>query len=156
MTAQDTKTNSTAVSASTTVQMYLLFGGRCEEALAFYRLALGAEIERMTLFKDSPQPMPAGMLPAGFENKVMHASFRIGQTQILASDGNFAGAGLSGFSLVVTAPTVAEADRVFGLLADGGKVTMPLSKTFFAERWGSLNDRFGVGWQVIVSPEPAK
>src|SRR5213075_2220448 len=114
-----------------TIQPYLFFNGNCEEAIEFYRKALGAEVEMMMRFKESPEPAPPGMVPPGFENKIMHCSFRVGQTTVMASDGCSANkASFEGFSLSVTVPNEADADRVFNALAAGGKVTMPLNKTF--------------------------
>lgn len=137
--------------ANTFVQTYLFFGGRCEEALEFYRTAVGAQIEMLLHFNDSPEPFPPGALPPGFENKVMHATFRIGGTTIQAADGNQEGLNFSGFSLSLTVPTEAEADRAFAALADGGQVEMPLGKTFWSSRFGMLTDRFGIGWMVTVN-----
>ncbi len=135
------------------VQPYLFFDGRCEEALAFYRKALGAEVTMLMRFKDSPEPPQPGMVPPGSENKVMHSSFRIGETTVMASDGHCAGKpSFDGFSLSLTAGSEAEANRIFAALADGGQVRMPLGKTFFSPRFGMLTDRFGVGWMVIVAP----
>ncbi|OIQ89081.1 hypothetical protein GALL_290260 [mine drainage metagenome] len=136
------------------IQPYLFFDGRCEEALAFYRNALGAQIDILLRFDESPEPVPAGMLQPGFEHKVMHAALRVGETQILASDGCDDSARFGGFSLALSVPTAAEADRVFAALADGGKVGMPLGKTFFSPRYGMLTDRFGVGWMVMVPATP--
>ena len=108
--------------ANTLVQPYLFFGGRCEEALEFYRTALGAEVQMLTRFKESPEPQPG--LPDCFEEKVMHASFRIGETTLMASDGMCDGkANFEGFSLSITVPDEAEAERVFGALGEGGLVT---------------------------------
>jgi PhnB protein len=133
------------------VQAYLFFDGRCEEAIAFYQRALGAELTMLMRFKDSPEPSP-GMVPAGAENKVMHAALRIGDTTVMASDGRCLGnPSFQGFALSVTAANEAQADRTFAALADGGQVQMPLGKTFFSPRFGMLTDRFGVSWMVIVS-----
>ena len=122
-------------------QPYLFFDGRCEEALAFYRDALGAEVTELHRFQDSPE---RHMVPPGAENKVMHASFRIGDSTVHASDGSCAGqAHFQGFSLSLTVPNDAEAERRFARLADGGQVQMPLTKTFFASRFGMVADRFG-------------
>jgi PhnB protein len=132
------------------VQSYLFFGGRCEEALEFYRTAVGAQIGMMMRFKDSPEPVPADKLQPGFENKVMHASFRIGETELMASDGCGEGSSFSGFSLSLTVATEAEADRAFNALAQGGKVNMPMAKTFWSPRYGMLTDRFGIDWMVMV------
>jgi PhnB protein len=134
------------------VQPYLFFGGRCEEAIELYRAALGAEVTMLMRFKDSPEPPPPGVVPPGSENKVMHASLRIGDTIVMASDGRCEGSPrFEGFSLSVTVPNVAEADRVFAALADGGPVRMPLARTFWSPRFGMVADRFGVSWMVLVA-----
>lgn len=135
------------------VQPYLFFGGRCEEALEFYRNTLGAEVQMLTRFKENPEPQHG--LPDCFEDKVMHASFKVGQSVLLASDGRCEGpSSFDGFSLSIVVPDEAEADRVFNALAEGGLVTMPLEKTFWAPKFGMLVDRFGVGWMVSVTPKP--
>lgn len=136
--------------SDTFVQTYLFFGGRCEEALEFYRTAVGAQIDMISHFNESPEPHPPGKLPPGFENKVMHATFRIGNTTLMASDGSSEGLNFSGFSLSLAVPTEAEADRTFAALADGGQVLMPLGKTFWSPCFGMLTDRFGIGWMVTV------
>jgi PhnB protein len=134
------------------IQPYLFFDGRCEAALEFYRGALGAEVTMLMRFKDSPEPQEPGMVPPGAGQKVMHASFRIGETTVLASDGRCGGRpSLQGFSLSLTVSSESEADRVFASLADGGQVQMPLTKTFFSPRFGSVTDRFGVSWMVLVA-----
>ena len=135
------------------VQPYLFFDGRCEEALEFYRRALGAEVTMLMRFKDSPEPHEHGMVPPGAGDKVMHASFRIGDTEVMASDGQCAGRpSFQGFALSVTARDEADADRRFAALAEGGQVQMPLAKTFFAARFGMVADRFGVSWMIYVAP----
>ena len=135
------------------VQPYLFFEGRCEEAVEFYRRALGAEVEMLMRIKDSPDPYPPGMIPPGSGDKVMHVSFRIGDTTVMASDGTCNGKpSFQGFSLSLTARDAPEADRLFAALSDGGKVTMPLGKTFFAPRFGMVADRFGVSWMIYVTP----
>jgi len=142
----------TATKDNSLVQAYLFFNGRCEEAIEFYKKALGAEVDMLLRFKESPEPHQPGMVPPGSENKVMHASFRVGDTQIRASDGRCTGkTNFDGFALSLTVSTEAEADRRFTALADGGKVQMPLTKTFFSPRFGMVADRFGVMWMVIVS-----
>ncbi len=146
-------TTTSLTSCNTIIQPYLMFGGRCDEALEFYRSALAAEVETLMRFKDSPDPLPPGILQPGFENKVMHASFRVGETTIMASDGCNEGSIFSGFSLSLTVPTESEADRVFASLGDGGQVRMPLGKTFWSPRFGMVTDRFGVSWMVIVPNE---
>jgi PhnB protein len=136
------------------VQAYLFFDGRCEEAMEFYRTALGAKVDSLVRFKDSPEPPQPGMVPPGSQNKVMHTSFRIGDTQIMASDGRCSGKpNFQGFSLSLTVADAAEAERKFALLADGGKVNMPLTKTFFSPNFGMLADRFGVPWMVIAGAQ---
>ena len=133
------------------VQPYLFFNGRCEEAIEFYRGAVGAEPTMLMRYKDNPEPQP-GMVPPGAENKIMHASIRIGDTVVMASDGECSGKlNFQGFSLTLSVRDEAEADRVFGALSQGGQVQMPLTKTFFSSRFGMLVDRFGVGWMVIVA-----
>ena len=133
------------------VQPYLFFDGRCEEAIDFYKKALGAKVDMMMRFKDSPEPVPPGMCPPGSDDKVMHAALRIGDTVVMASDGMAGGKPeFKGFSLSVSTPNEKEADRLFAALGKGGKVTMPMSKTFFSPRFGMVSDKFGVGWMVIV------
>ena len=135
------------------VQPYLFFDGRCEEALEFYRSALGAEVTMLMRNNESPEPPPPGMVPPGSEKKILHATFRIGETTLMASDGHCQGKPeFKGFSLSITVASEAEADRVFAALGNGGQVQMPLSKTFFSPRFGMVADRFGVGWMVIVGP----
>jgi PhnB protein len=130
------------------VQPYSNFNGRCEEALAFYGKALGAKIEMVMHFKDSPDPT---MVSPGSENKIMHSSFRVGDAIVLASDGRCQGeTNFQGISLTLTVPDEAEAERRFSALSDGGQVQMPLTKTFFSPRFGMVADRFGVTWMVLV------
>ena len=140
--------------AHSLVQPYLFFGGRCEEALEFYRGALGAQVDFLTHYQDSPEPQPPGLLPPGFEKKVMHTTFRIGETILMASDGCEVGGKFDGFSLSLAVPTEAEADRAFAALAVGGQVRMPLAKTFWSRRFGMVTDRFGVVWMVSVASTP--
>lgn len=133
------------------VQAYLDFDGRCEEAVEFYRQALGAEVEMLVRFKESPEPHECA---AGSEDKIMHASFRIGETQIMASDCHCQGSpAFQGFSLSSSVATEAEADQYFNALAEGGKVEMPLEKTFWSPRFGVVSDRFGVRWMINVIAE---
>jgi len=133
------------------VQPYLFFDGRCEEAIEFYRRALRAEVTMLMRFKDSPEPQPPGMIPPGSENKVMHASMRIGETTVNASDGECNGKpSFEGFALSLDAANEAEADKLFAALSEGGQVKLPLTKTFFSPRFGMVADRFGITWMVIV------
>ena len=133
------------------VQPYLYFEGRCEEALEFYRGALGAQVTMLMRWKDAPQPTEPGMRPHAPENKVMHAAFRVGDTEILASDGQSQGRPtFQGFALALSTFNDAETDRLFGALADGGQVLQPLTSTFFTSRFGMLVDRFGVSWTLLT------
>jgi len=135
------------------VQPYLFFYGRCEEALDFYKSALGAKVEVMMRFKDSPEPPQPGMCKPGSEDKIMHASFRVGDTALMASDGRCEGKpSFQGISLSVTAKDDGEAERFFTALGTGGQEQMPLTKTFFSSRFGIVADRFGVSWMVVVMP----
>jgi len=136
------------------VQPYLFFDGRCEEAVEFYRHALGAKVSMLMRFKDNPEPPQPGMCPPGSDEKIMHCSFNIGDTMVMASDGRCTGQpNFRGFSLSLNAPDEAEAERLFDTLADGGQVQMPMTKTFFSPRFGMVADRFGVSWMVIVLPQ---
>lgn len=132
------------------IQPYLFFGGRCEEALAFYRSAMGAEVKLLMRYNESPEPPPPGRLQAGFEAKVMHAEFQVGETTLFASDGCDDQSAFKGFSLALYVASPSEASRAFEALALGGSVQMPLSKTFWSPCFGMLTDRFGVGWMVSV------
>lgn len=137
------------------VQPYLFFGGRCEEALDFYREALHARIGTVLRWSDSPEPPPAGMLAPGYEQKVMHAEFTVGSATLMASDGcgnpGPKDTAFGGFRQALTVPTESLVDRIFEALAsDGGTVDMPLAKTFFSPRYGMVTDRFGLAWMVMV------
>ena len=141
----------------TTITPYLFFGGRCEEALEFYRKALGAEVEMVLRFNESPEPPPPGVLQPGFEKKIMHASFRVRGVALMASDSCDDKAKFDGFRLALTVPNEADARRAFAALADGGTVQMPLAKTFWSPCYGMVTDRFGLGWMVTVpAPTDAK
>jgi PhnB protein len=133
------------------VQPYIFFNGRCEEALNYYQRSLDAKIETIIRYKDNPEKTT----PPGMKNKIMHANFRIGETQIMASDGNAITAtpSFEGFALSVNAPTEAQADCLFTGLSDGGAVVMPLNKTFYSPRFGMVVDRFGILWMIIAAPE---
>jgi len=128
-----------------------MFNGRCEEAINFYKTELGAEVLALLRFKENPPP--ADRVPANWDNKVMHSCFKIGDTQIMASDGDCADkAGFSGVRLSIEVKNEAEAERAFTGLSKGGQVKMPLGKTFFSPRFGMVEDRFGVSWMVVTSP----
>ena len=141
---------------NSTVQPYLFFGGRCEEALNYYRTAIGAQVEMVMRYSDSPEAPPPGLLAPGFENKVMHASFRVGNIRLMASDGCDDKSKFDGFRLALAVPTEAEAHTAFNALADGGSVQMPLCKTFWSPCYGIVTDRFDVGWMVMVPGESAR
>lgn len=131
------------------LQPYLFFDGRCEEAIEFYRDALGAEVTMLMRFRDNPEP---GACAPEDGNKVLHANLRIGDFTLLASDGRCeVKPAFQGFALSLTLPDEAQAERLFGSLADGGQVQMPLAKTFFASRFGMVTDRFGVCWMLMVA-----
>jgi PhnB protein len=135
------------------VEPYLFFEGRCDEAIEFYRRALGAEVDPLMRYKESPEPHQPGALPPGSENKVMHAVIKIGDTKVMVSDGRCSGRPVfQGFALTISAPDVGRADQMFAALADGGRVQMALAKTFFSPRFGMVTDRFGVLWMIIVMP----
>ncbi len=130
------------------VQSYLFFDGRCEEAIDFYKKTLGAEVGMLMRWKDCPDK--SACTPAN-ENKVMHASLKIGESRVMASDGRNTGhPEFKGFALSVNAKDETDADRLFNSLSAGGKVMMPLGKTFFSPRFGMTTDKFGVNWMVIV------
>ena len=131
------------------LQPYLYFGGRCEEAIEFYKKTVGATVERFMRFDESPQPTPEGAIPKDWGQKVMHATLRLGDSILMASDGCGA-TKFDGFALSVNVANDAEAKRTFAALSEGGKVCMPLNKTFFASSFGMLTDKFGVSWMVIV------
>ncbi|MFO0997551.1 MAG: VOC family protein [Alphaproteobacteria bacterium] len=136
------------------IQPYLFFNGRCEEAIEFYKAALGAEVVMMMRFKDSPEKPPPDRVVPGSDNKVMHASVRVGGAEFMASDGMCGGTtNFQGFALSLQAASEAEADRLFNALAKGGTIQMPLGKTFFSPRFGMVADKFGVLWMVIVMPK---
>jgi uncharacterized glyoxalase superfamily protein PhnB len=133
---------------------YLFFGGRCEEALDYYKKHLSAEVGAIMRHTDSPEPAPEGMLPDGFESKVMHAEFTIGQTKLMASDGcGEVMTGSDGYRVALVVPTEADANRVYTALADGGKAEMPICKTFWSPAFGMVVDQFGIRWMVMVPGE---
>lgn len=139
------------------IEPYLFFNGCCEEAINFYRAELGAELQMMMRNADSPEPPPPGVLPAGSEQKIMHASLLIGGALVMMSDGMCDGevgaAAFKGFSLSIDCADEAEARRMFDALAQGGRVDMPLGKTFWAPLFGVVADKFGVSWMVGVADD---
>ena len=131
-------------------QIYLFFDGRTEEALDFYKKTLGVEVEMLMRYKDAPLEAKEGCAP-GTENKVMHSSFKLGDQRVMASDGYAKGnPEFKGFSLSLATKDEAEAEKVFAALGDGGQVQQPLIKTFFSPKFGMVQDKFGVGWMVLV------
>ncbi len=135
------------------IQPYLFFNGRCEDAVNFYKRALGAEVQMMMRYKESPEPSsPDHPMPPDWGDKIMHASMKIGETVVMASDGCDEKTLFQGFSLSITVPDEADADRVFAALSEGGQVRLPLTKTFWSPRFGMLQDKFGVGWMIGVMP----
>ena len=136
------------------VQAYVTFGGRCEEALEFYKKAVGAEVKDLLRWKDSPDA--AMQPPPGYEEKVMNASLRIGDSELMADDGMGAKeVEFKGMTLALSVADDAEAKRVFTALGEGGSVQMPLAKTFWTSSFGMLTDKFGVPWMVNVDASPA-
>lgn len=136
------------------VQPYLFLDGRCEEAVNFYKTALNAEVTMMMRFKENPEPQPNPMGGKELDEKIMHASFKVGQTELMASDGYAKGKPeFKGITLSLSAATEAEARKIFAALSEGGQVQMPLAKTFYSPCFGMLADRFGVSWMVIVPGE---
>jgi PhnB protein len=132
------------------VQPYLFFDGRCEEALEFYKKALGAEVTMLMRYKDAP-PSEPGAQPHVSPDKIMHASMRIGDTVVNASDGHCTGQpSFKGFANSLVTDSGPQAEKFFAALSDGGKVQLPMTKTFFSSHFGMLEDRFGVGWMVLV------
>jgi PhnB protein len=136
------------------VQPYLYFEGRSQEAIDFYKSVLGAEVEVVMHFKDAPPEMQAQIEP-GQSDKIMHAAIKVGDTSVLISDGRCGGkAAFSGIALTLNVDSDADADSYFAALSKSGQVTMPISKTFFASRFGMVNDKFGVSWIVIRANAP--
>jgi len=135
-------------------QPYLFFEGRAEEALALYTKVFETQASALIRNKEAPEKPPPGMLPPGSDDKVMHAAFKVGGTEVMLSDGRCSGKpNFGGFSLAVDTTDETTARRIFNALSDGGQVTMPLGKTFFSPLFGMLTDRFGVGWMVMVAQQ---
>jgi PhnB protein len=133
------------------VEPYLNFEGRCEEALAFYQKALGAEILVCMRYSDNPEPPAQSMTPPGSEKKIMHAAFRVGSSTLMASDGRCLGASkFEGISLTLTLDSEEAAKRAHAALTDGGETVMPLQRTFFSPAFGMARDRFGVHWMILT------
>lgn len=133
------------------IQPYLFFEGRCDEAIAFYREVLGAEVQLLMRYADNPEAEVPAWLPPGSGNKVMHATLQIGHSVVMASDGMCSGkTAFNGFKLSFNVADAAAAERVFKALGEGGQVEMPLTATFWSPCFGMLVDRFGLSWMVSV------
>jgi PhnB protein len=137
------------------IEPYLFFNGCCEEAIDFYKNAAGARLEMMMRYRESPDPVPEGCVPDGWENKILHATLHIGEARLMVSDGNSDAPGFRGFALSLALPGEAEAQRAFAALSEGGTVLMPLGKTFWSPCFGMATDRFGVMWMVTVAAQGA-
>ncbi len=137
--------------SNTLIHPYLFFAGRCEEAIEHYKNAIGAKVQFLMRFRDSPEPHPDGALPEGSENKIMHATLTIDGAILMASDGLCAEPSFDGFRVSLAFATEARADEAFKALAEGGSVQMPLGKTFWSPCFGMVTDRFGVGWMISTS-----
>ena len=135
------------------VQPYVFFNGRCDEALKFYEAAIDAKVNLILRFKDSPEPVPAEQVPANFDDKIMHCCFKVCGCDIMASDGCEEGAKFDGFSLSITVEDEATAHRYFNALAEGGKVEMPMGKTFWSPCFGMVTDQFGMSWMIGLAGE---
>lgn len=153
--AQEETLATAMATQSATIMPYLFFSGRCEEALAYYERAIGAKIGQVMRFNESPDAVPEGLLPPGFETKIMHSDFTVGNQMIMASDGCDDRSTFQGFRLAISVATAEDADRIFNALAEGGTVDMPLGPTFWSPRYGMVTDKFTVGWMVMVSPAQA-
>ncbi len=154
--AQEAQLRQTISLQQATLNPYLFFEGRCDEALEFYQQHLAAKPGLIFRFSDSPEPIPEGAIPDGFENKVMHCEFSIGNVKIFASDGSCADepTSFAGFSLALTVQTEDDAHRVFDALAEGGQINMPLSQTFWSPLYGQVSDKFGIAWMVMLPATP--
>lgn len=137
------------------IEPYLNFNGRCDEAVEFYKKALGAEVLMRSAFKDAPDPEMLKQMPPGTGDKVMHVTMKIGDSIVMASDGKCAGAPtFEGISLSLAPSSLQEAEKLFAGLSQGGQVLMPLTKTFWSPGFGMLSDKFGVHWMVNVPGGP--
>lgn len=134
---------------------YLYLSGQCDEALAFYQQHLGATISMLIRFNESPKPLPTD-LPDGYEDKVMHCEFSVGDMSIMASDGCKESTGeFRGFSLTLTIADEAYARQAFQALSEGGEVNMPLSETFWSPLYGQVTDKFGISWMIMLPERSA-
>jgi PhnB protein len=128
---------------------YLFFDGSCEQALQFYQQALGAQVDKLIRYKESPEPPPPGCAPADGE-RILYASLRVGESLVNVSDTPEGQAKKpQGFAISLEVQSAQEAQQRFDALAAGGQVFMPVGKTFFSPAFGMLTDRFGVQWMVV-------
>ncbi|QDT05060.1 hypothetical protein K227x_34580 [Rubripirellula lacrimiformis] len=148
--AHEDRLRTSVAMQDSTLAPYLFFAGRCDEAIEFYKHALGATVAMLMRFNESPDPVPKGMLADGFETKVMHATVHIGKLTVMCSDGCDDKSTFDGFRLALSLPLEDDCKRVFDSLAQDGKIDMPLSKTFWSPLYGMVTDKFGVGWMVMV------
>lgn len=153
MTSHEEGLRGAIAAQSAVVQPYLFFGGDCEQAVEFYTQVLGAKPGMMMRFSDSPDPMPEGTMQPGFEKKIMHCDFTIGNLNIMASDGCSEDEKAAGFRLSLLIQNKDDASRVFDALAEGGKIDMPLTQTFWSPWFGMVTDKFGIGWMINVPGE---
>jgi PhnB protein len=136
------------------IEPYLFFNGRCEEAIEYYTRTAGARLEMAMRYRESPDPVPEGRVPGGWEDKILHASLLIGGARLMLSDGGSSEApSFRGFALSLALPDEAEARRVFDAFAASGSAVMPLGRTFWSPCFGMAVDRFGVLWMITVAGE---
>jgi PhnB protein len=136
------------------VQPYVFFDGKCDEAIAFYSSAIGAKTQMLMRYKDCPDPQGKAACKPGTEDKVMHANVKIRDTEVLMADGHCGGnPKFEGFGLALQAKDNQDAEKLFAALSEGGNVMMPMSETFFAHRFGMVADKFGVMWMVLHGKE---
>jgi PhnB protein len=136
------------------IQPYLSLDGRSQEAIDFYKEAIGAKVEMVMHFKDAPKEMQSQINPES-RDKVMHACIKVGDTPVFLTDGNCSGkASFSGVTLTLNADSDGQAEKLFAALGKGGQVTMPMNETFFATRFGTLADKFGVSWMILKAKNP--
>lgn len=132
---------------------YLNYGGNCEDAFRFYEQHLGGNIT--FLMRHGEQPGP-GNVPPEWNGKVLHARMNLGGTELLGADipaERFQP--IRSAYLSLTVGSIDEAERIYGLLSDGGQIFMPMEETFFANRFAMLRDKFGTSWMLLNPKQPA-
>lgn len=136
------------------IQPYVFLRGRCEEAIAYYKAKLGAEITMMMRFSDNPDKPSHSKVPAALHDKIMHAQITVAGATLMLSDGMKSGPiENQAISLSLSVQSEAEADRIFNALAADGRVEMPMGPAFFAKQFGAVVDKFGVSWMIMVPPK---